>query len=316
VGEAYQRGIILYGQKRYAMAVVEFGKELSQNPESALAMSMLALSMNYDRPGTAAIESAHAAIALDPNHAFCHYALASVIIGPSRTFNGFGLGIYLYRHRLRKARRPALRAVQLDPLEPIFFQLLAAIELDLRHPRRALSWADKGLHVRPDHIGCANVRAKALSRLGRPAEAKATVARSLALDPENADTHKTGGLTRLQAGHPEQAISHFVESVRLNPQDQGAVLGLRAARHRVRGRRVALVTIVIVLFISLFRQWFDSDRDTPAPPGSDSPILKFALPPVHQRYPMTPSPTSATIDRPAVQSRNLPADGSVSNRGG
>ena len=127
--------------------------------------------MNYDRPGTAAIESAHAAIALDPNHAFCHYALASVIIGPSRTFNGFGLGIYLYRHRLRKARRPALRAVQLDPLNPYPSTARGNRVRSARSTPR-LSWADKGLHVRPDHIGCANVRAKRCCALAGPPRPK------------------------------------------------------------------------------------------------------------------------------------------------
>jgi len=82
VGYAYQRGMLLYNQKRYAMAADEFRKELAQNPNSALSMAMLALSLVYDRKPNEALTSAQAAIAADPERAFVHYALASVVIGP------------------------------------------------------------------------------------------------------------------------------------------------------------------------------------------------------------------------------------------
>jgi Tfp pilus assembly protein PilF len=73
VGIAYQRGMVLYDQKRYAMAADEFRKELAQAPSSALAMAMLALSLNYDYKPKEALAHARAAVGADPERGFVHW---------------------------------------------------------------------------------------------------------------------------------------------------------------------------------------------------------------------------------------------------
>src|SRR5579862_8027442 len=119
MGVAYQRGVLLYKQKRYAMAADEFRKDLSETPSSSLAMSMLALSLTYDDKKDSAIPIAESAIAADPERAFCHYALACTIIGrtPDWVVTGFFFrGVRLkyaiarYRRGLRKSKKPLLEA--------------------------------------------------------------------------------------------------------------------------------------------------------------------------------------------------------------
>ncbi len=238
MGIPYQRGMLLYNQKRYGMAADEFRKELAVNPQSALAMGMLALSLNYDRKPAEAMGPARDAIACDPDRGFVHYVMACVMIGPPirwtemKVFGGIRImgRLWPYRRRLRKAKKPAMEAIRLDPHNVDFLALMSAIELDLRHYRQCLEWAEKGLAIRPNHVRCTNLRARALAKLGRANEARQTVQGALALDPESASTHYHGGWTHLQTGDPAKAVEHFRESVRLNPNDQSAHNGLKAAQ--------------------------------------------------------------------------------------
>jgi tetratricopeptide (TPR) repeat protein len=236
--------MLLYNQKRYAMAADEFRKELAQNPNSALSMAMLALSLVYDRKPNEALTSAQAAIAADPERAFVHYALASVVIGPGlrthqlRYFRNYRLlwRQFWYRRRLRKATPHALEAIRLDPHNPDFLALMAAVELDLQNPWKSQEWSEKALAARPDHVRSINLRARALAKRARASEARETFQRALALDPDGAATRYQGGWTHLQVGDADQAVEHFTEAVRLDPNSVSAHDGLRAARRSIARR--------------------------------------------------------------------------------
>jgi tetratricopeptide (TPR) repeat protein len=247
MGIAYQRGMLLYDQKRYAMAADEFRKELAQFPSSANAIAMLALSLTYDRKQTEGIEIAKSAVAASPQNAFTHYALACAIVGPGLRFGGlksfrlFGASarIFAYRRRLRKAKAPAMEALRLQPRNPDFLALMSGIELDLKHPREALQWANQGLAVMATHVRCNSLRGRALARLGRHYEAREAAKTALSLAPENAATHASSGWTHLQTGDAQTAVQHFSESVRLNPTDPNVHQGLAAAKKQAsRARKV------------------------------------------------------------------------------
>jgi tetratricopeptide (TPR) repeat protein len=148
-----------------------------------------------------------------------------------------------------------MEAIRLSPQNPDFIALMSGIELDLSRPRSALKWAEQGLAVKADHVRCANLRAKALSRLGKHKEAKETVKGALALDPESAQTHATSGWTLLQANEPEQALAHFQETVRLNPNDERAVYGLQRAKRATRwlGSPITRRTILVIAVANMCR---------------------------------------------------------------
>jgi tetratricopeptide (TPR) repeat protein len=247
------------------MAADEFRKELAQIPGSALAMSMLALALNYDRKPKEALAQAEAAIAADPERAFAHYALACVTIGPSTRFQkvksfhlDWSAGRALaQRWRLRKAIRPLMEAIRLDPRNPDFLALMSAIKLDQVQPRQSLEWADKALACRPDHQYAMNVRARALAKLGRAYDAKQTIQSALALNPESAAAHAHGGWTHLQVGDPKKAVEHFQQSVRLDPNNAAAHRGLQMARLSSRlGRKLSLPILLAFVVLQLLRLAF------------------------------------------------------------
>ncbi len=74
----------------------------------------------------------------------------------------------------------------------------------------------------------------ALVKLGRRAEAGATIDTALRRDPEDALTHANQGWTLLHQGQPQKAMEHFREALRLEPNlewaRQGIVEALKA-RH-------------------------------------------------------------------------------------
>lgn len=261
MGIDYQRGSLLYGQKRYALATTEFRKELAQNPDNSSAMSMLALSLNYDHKPKEALEQAQAAVAADPERGFVHYALACITMGTPWQWSKFyffnRLRLVSYRRRLRRARRFGLEAVRLDPYNVVFLAFMSAIELDLRRPKKSLDWAEKGLAVRANDVRCTNLRARALAKLGRREEARQTFKGALALDPDSAATRYQGGWTHLHVGDADQAVEHFQESVRLDPNNSSAHRGLRAAKiiaaTRTR-RKLAYIGVAIG-----FAAWAVSD---------------------------------------------------------
>ena len=105
MGIAYERGNLLYGQKRYAMAADEFRKELATDPNNASAMSMLALSLVFDGKREQGLEQARAAVTADPERAFCHYALACATVGMAPKFSQLAyIGVLSLFTRARWAR--------------------------------------------------------------------------------------------------------------------------------------------------------------------------------------------------------------------
>jgi hypothetical protein len=66
----------------------------------------------------------------------------------------------------------------------------------------------------------------ALVRLGRKAEAGATIDAALARDPGNAITHANQGWTQLERGDRKKALEHFREALRLDPTNDWARSGI------------------------------------------------------------------------------------------
>jgi tetratricopeptide (TPR) repeat protein len=96
--------------------------------------------------------------------------------------------------------------------------------------KEALMAAEKGLEIDPLNVGCINLRALALGRLGRTKEARATSLNSLARDPVNAISHAIQGTTLLRQAEYGLAMASFLEGLRLDPLCEWAHRGRRKAR--------------------------------------------------------------------------------------
>ncbi len=207
-----QRGALLAEQGRYELAEREYRRALGDDPDDALTHALLALAL-ADQGGRdeEALSEARAAVALEPDLSFAHYAEARV---------------HLEADRADAAERAAATAVRIDPDHPRGYMALSAAHGARRRWQDALAAADMGLALRPTHAPLLNLRAQALVQLGRRDEAASTLRGALADDPENAGTHANQGWALLHAGDRSGALGHFRESLRLDPTGEWAHAGL------------------------------------------------------------------------------------------
>jgi tetratricopeptide (TPR) repeat protein len=237
---AYQRGLLLYRQRRFDAAIEEFQRELAVNPNNASALSMLGLALALSGDAVAGEAAALKAIECAPDQALPHYALATITIRlPLARFRKqrrwLGMLVtqssetFAARERLGRARQSLLEATRINPRHPAYFNVLAAVELDLGNPGEALEIVERGLALSPEHVACRNLRSRILVRLGRAQEAADAVRESLAVDPEHPQTHATSGLAMLHLGEHEQSLRHYLEAMRLNPTNDASRRGLAEA---------------------------------------------------------------------------------------
>jgi tetratricopeptide (TPR) repeat protein len=215
------RAEILIQQSRFELAEEQLRLALAQNSNDARAYALLSLCLlERDRHDDATAE-ARRAIEADPNAPLGYYALAM---------------IEHRRDNHAAAHETIQQAIRLEPWNSHFFGLLAAIEASRYRWQAALDAANQGLEFDPEDVQCNNLRAIALVRLGRKDEAGATVAATLAREPENALTHANMGWTLLHQREPRRATEHFREALRIDPNLEWARLGMieaLKARHFV-----------------------------------------------------------------------------------
>ena len=210
-----ERGWILATQGRHELAEREYRLALAEDPYDATTHALLAILLaDLDERRADALAEAHAAIGLDPEDAFAHFAEAHV---------------HLQAERWEDAERAALTAIDIDPDDPRNFTALSFAHLGRRRWKESLAAADQALALDPGHAPALNLRANALVHLGRRDEAGATLHGALARDPDNADTHANQGWALLHAGDRKGALEHFRESLRLDPEGEWARDGLAEA---------------------------------------------------------------------------------------
>jgi Tfp pilus assembly protein PilF len=212
-----ERALLLFQQSRHDMAEAELRQALGMEPHEAYPHALLALCLVELEKFDEATSEAQLAIHLQPDFSFSHYVHARVLYA---------------RNLLEQARGAIDEAIRLDPEDADYFSLLAGIHFRDSRWQESLGCAEQGLQFDPEHIGCTNLRAVALVKLGRKAEAGATIDAALSKNPENPTTHANQGWTLLEKGETRKAMEHFRESLRLDPDNdwarQGMVEALKA----------------------------------------------------------------------------------------
>ena len=207
----FQRGLMLYGQSRFEQAEEEFRQVLATNPDDATTHAMLGMCLGRRRQWKEATREAEHAVHLAPDLPYAHYALASILHD---------------RNRLPQALAAITEAIRLDPEDADYHAQKSSLHLDRREWPEALTAAEEGLTLDAEHVGCANLRAIALVKLGRRAEAGATIDATLAKNPEQGLTHANQGWTLLEQRQPVKAMEHFREALRLEPDNEWARHGI------------------------------------------------------------------------------------------
>lgn len=205
------RALLLLEQGRFDMAEQELRQVIGADPQDAYPRALLSMCLSERERFDEALEEAGQAVHLAPDFAFAHYAMAQVL---------------KERNRTKDALASIREAIRLDPTDPDYQCLESSLLLDRRDWKAALEAADRGLELDAEHVGCSNLRAIALTRLGRRDEAGATIDATLQKDPDNSVSHANQGWTLLENRRRKDAMVHFKESLRLDPGNDWAKAGL------------------------------------------------------------------------------------------
>lgn len=212
-----ERAQVLMQQSRVDLAANELRQALVQDPHCAIAHAMLGICLCDSSQYNEALREVREAVHLEPDNDFCHYAHAAVLSSGNRE---------------REAREAIEAAIAINPYDADYFAKLAEIEHSQRRWKETLAAAEKGLAIDPEHVASNNLRALALVKLGRRAEAGAALESTMARQPEDAFTHANQGWLLIERNEYQKALSHFREALRLDPEleyaRQGIVEALKA----------------------------------------------------------------------------------------
>lgn len=206
-----QKAQLLVEQGRHELAEKEARAALVEDPGDIDAHCILAVSLVHQKKLNEAEKAAGDAIHLGPAEARAHYVMSLVLVE---------------RNRLKEATSAIDEAISLDPYDPDFHAWQAAIRFDLSDWKGALAAAEKGLELDAESTSCGNLRAMSLVKLGRREEAGQTIEATLAHDPGQSFSHSTFGWTHIEANDPKQALEHFREAIRLDPENEMARAGI------------------------------------------------------------------------------------------
>lgn len=209
-----QRAELLFQQQRFDLAADQLRQALAAEPDDAFAHALLGLCLAHQEKFAEAEQEATRAVHLAPDLAYAHYAVASVLHD---------------RRELVRALGAIEEAVRLEPEDPDYHAVRAQVRYQQRDWKGALDSAEQALAFDPQHIAANNLRAMALTQLGRRAEAGATLDANLARAPEDPWSHANKGWTLLHAGDRAGAQHHFREALRLDPDNEHARLGIMEA---------------------------------------------------------------------------------------
>lgn len=206
-----QRAQVLIEQGRCDLAEEQIRQALLADPNDAHAHGMLAYCLSETDRLPQALSEARQAVHLAPDDSYTHFIHAHVLD---------------QMDKLKEAESVVRQAIALDPTVATYHGKLAGVLLQQRKWSDALQAAETGLEHDAEHVGCNNLRAQALVKLGRREEAGLTMDAALARDPDNAFTHANQGWTLLERGDHKKAMEHFREALRLDPTMEWARAGI------------------------------------------------------------------------------------------
>jgi len=211
LGGLVQRGVLLKEQGRYPDAERCFREAIGLNPEFSELYFHLAFCLYAQDNHKAALVVVEKAIQTDPSDGD-NFALKAFILCSLR--------------RKDEAVKMAEEAVGLNPFSSYAVVARTFVLLQLEKWSEAETWARRALELDPDNVTASNFLAQALRLQNKMQENAEQIAYSLAKAPDNDDTHAAAGWSALQRGERLTAETHFLEALRLDPNNPLARQGL------------------------------------------------------------------------------------------
>lgn len=238
MNQHYERALMLAARERHEEAVAEARAGLLADPKDPFCRGLLALSLSRLGRHQQAIEAAREAVEHAPDFDYPYFVLARVLTEQSQ---------------LREAREAIATAIKLNPEDAANFGMLARIEFERNEWAATIAAADQGLALDAKEDVCLHYRSLALAKQGKHAEAERGLDTLLSDDPNDPATHEAKGWLCLERREAAQAKTHFLESLRLRPNNDSARAGLANAlksQHIVFG-----LALQSLLFLSRYKSW-------------------------------------------------------------
>jgi tetratricopeptide (TPR) repeat protein len=230
------RGIALYGLKRFGDALGDYDRAIALRPDHADALVNRGNALDRLRRHEDALASYDRALELRPRHveAFinrgitlhklkrCDEAVASydraLALHPDHVRALVSRGVALHDlGRYHEALRSYDRAVALRPDDAETLLNRGATLHELKQSAEALTSYDRVLAMAPNHVEALTNRGVALHDLGRYGEALACHERALAMRPDHAAALSNRGVSLHRLGRLDEALASYDRALASQP---------------------------------------------------------------------------------------------------
>jgi len=202
---------------RPALALELADRLLARNPFNIQALGVRTEALGALQRLPEAISTARHAVAIAPQNAYTHAALAWV---------------YGRQGNLWAAVDTIQEALRLNPVNADYYALLAQLQYLLRRPDETVTSANSGLAINARHPDCLLWRALAEEQLNEPTAADLHFQQLLRLAPNNASAHAHRGKQLLRRSELVQAAAHLAAALRLAPTRSAELVPLLRQAHR------------------------------------------------------------------------------------
>ncbi len=205
------RIIQLINQSRFSDAEKEIKKVLSEEPNNAYNIYLLAIVKYECGIHQEALQLISNAINIESNEA---------------SFFELKARILLQENEISEAQKHASKALYISPDETSIYALLGSIHLINKEYKQALTRIEEGLSLDSENTECLNIKSQILMKIGRKEESIDNAENVLKSDPEDPYSLANYGWVLLEKGENKKALSIFKNALKINPHLEVAKTGM------------------------------------------------------------------------------------------
>ncbi len=215
----YLRACVLFLQKNYKKAILDFEKTISENPRHDDAYYKLGLSFSKAGKLKDAISTLQTAVTIDPKHALAHFALGELLFPVSK--------------QRQASKKHLFKALELDPSLYDAHILISKLYIKDNKYTEAEAHLEKAAILAPDRVDTHYRLGMLQKKLGKFQAALKSFQLCLKMKPNFASAHAELGGLFLDAGQPEHALRALKLAIDLDPKNSSAWVNGLIAHERL-----------------------------------------------------------------------------------